>query len=77
MNRWGEEVKFSERLVKRPIARKSITLRVIAGLILVYFLRMIQVSLFFMGGNLVDGVFWSSAAGGSLFPIPRSQEWLQ
>ena len=59
---------ISDRLVKRQITRKSIGFRIIAGLILVYFLRMVQVS-YFLSGNLIDGIDWSSS-GGALFPIP-------
>jgi len=60
---------ISERLVKRSFTRKSIVFRVIAGIILVYFSRIVQVS-FFMGWSLYHGIYWGSGFGGSLFPIP-------
>ena len=61
---------ISYKLVKRSITRKSIVLRIVAGIILVYFLRMVQVSIF-LSGNLFEGVYWSSSGAGALFPIPN------
>ena len=63
----GSESQF--RLLRREITQKRVRISAVLGFLIVYVLWM-STAATFLHENLMDGVWWSSAPPGSLFPIP-------
>ena len=63
----GSESQF--RLLRREITQKRVRISAVLVFLIIYVLWM-STAATFLHGNLMDGVWWSSAPPGSLFPIP-------
>lgn len=57
------------RLARREMTQKRLRISAVLIFLIVYILWMSTAAMF-LHGDLVNGVWWSSAPPGSLFPIP-------
>ncbi|MFX1368945.1 MAG: hypothetical protein ACFFAY_10130 [Promethearchaeota archaeon] len=67
---------MSFRIVRRELTRRRMDISAVLVVLVLYILWM-STAAQYLHGDLINGVYWSSAPAGSLFPIPYGPGVLQ